>query len=129
MLSYHCLLPLLTIICLAESPIPVDTSCGLPTRRDLPTWSISGWSADFTTAELGGSLIFALRNEVAGSSSLCFRRGVLSQCFWTAGAGEEDTETYFAYDERAGRLGLNQTWSCSTGRYKEDFSLSLLFFL
>jgi len=82
-----------------------------------PSWNISDWSLDFTDPEQGGSLIFQLHNNAINYTTLCFRRGFLSQCFWTSGgtgdsAIDDLTETYFAFDEVTNKLDVNQTWAC-----------------
>ncbi|KAK3320258.1 hypothetical protein B0T19DRAFT_446023 [Cercophora scortea] len=104
-----------------SSPIPTPTStpsnCTDSSIHNA-SWTVSDWSADFRDPDLGGSLIFQLHNNAINFTSLCFRRGMLSQCFWTAGGfgtPEEDdaVETYFALDEGTNTLDVNQTWACA----------------
>ena len=82
---------------------------------DTPLWTISDWSTDFTLPD-GGAVIFRLHNTLTGYGALCFRRGAFpeGQCIWVdGGTGEEDdTETWFAYDETVGNLLVQQGWSC-----------------
>lgn len=80
-----------------------------------PTWRLEDWFTDFSTPD-GGAVIFRLANLVTGFDSLCFRRGLAieGQCIWTAGGEEVDdeTETWFSFDEGTGELRVYQRWSC-----------------
>src|SRR5689334_13000410 len=83
------------------------TACTLPVSP-LPIWQISDFTQDFTTPDLGGSVIFHLENLLTGFGALCFRRGLyiedVGECFWTrGGSGEDDdTTTGFLYDQNTG---------------------------
>jgi len=61
-------------------------------------------------------VIFRLSNSLTGYGALCFRRGAFpeGQCIWVeGGTGEDDdTETWFSYNERIGELVVYQEWGC-----------------
>jgi hypothetical protein len=100
-------LPLLVF----SNPLP---TC-LPPNADTPLWELSDWSTDFTLPD-GGAVIFRLFSTLTGYGALCFRRGAFpeGQCIWVeGGTGEDDdTETWFWYDEKIGRLVVSQMSSC-----------------
>lgn len=106
---------LLTKALAASTPLP---TCLTP-DPDVPLWTISDWSTDFTLPD-GGAVIFRLSNTLTGFGALCFRRGAFpeGQCIWVeGGTGEDDdTATWFWYDERLGDLRVYQDWSCDGER-------------
>lgn len=109
---------LTSLLLLLSTPLSLSTC--LPPTQDTPLWTLTDWSTDFTLPD-GGSVIFRLSNTLTGYGALCFRRGALpeGQCIWAESGtqGEDDdTQSWFSYDERVRELVVGQGWSCQGGR-------------
>ncbi|KAK3385256.1 hypothetical protein B0H63DRAFT_559903 [Podospora didyma] len=76
------------------------------------SWDISDWWTDIEEPYNGGSVIFRLHNNANNYTTMCFRRGVVGQCFWVAGEDNDLTGTTFEFDEKSNKLEINQTWTC-----------------